>query len=197
MPSYDDVIKADIDTTIVSLGERAGVDIDNALNIIHENYGKYLDVNISKDAIRVGIVMSVRSSYSHGKAPEINITGISPDTITKTNEFLVSMGEEPLGISDPDLLAAHNEMLRGIGAEPVPAILTPEENITAFWLATSLFYNPNIESTLGICADIALPFGAAWANPTIPDDAKNLASYFLSRYIGLYGGWDAVAALNN
>jgi len=76
---------------------------------------KYLNVNITKNAIRVGIVTSATSSAYN---PQDNITGISNAALQKANDFLTSKGETSLDVKNP------------------------KQNIAAIWIAASLFYEP-------------------------------------------------------
>ena len=213
MPPYDKEYKAFLDNNIASIGEidgqRLDIDLDNTLDKIYEKYSQYLNVNISKDAVKIMIGNRTLSTYVHGmgKMAVLNITGISPDTITKANDFLVSKGEKPLGITDPDSLKTHNEMLAGIRMEPVSAILTPEENITAFWLAASLFYDPDLEILKEInipCYDIAMALALTMVDPAKrettgnalddymagKDEGYKIAGEVWNYYLKLYGAFD-------
>jgi len=195
MPSYDKEHKTFIDNEIARLGGIAKIDIENVLDKAYEKYGQYLNVNISKDAVKAGIINRDMSPYVHGKAPEINITGISPNAVAKVNDFLVNNGKEPIGITDPALLKAHNELLAGMHMEPVPAILTPEENITAFWLAASLYYDPAYDGgSIRPCLDITFAMAQAMADPSKPDDFIQISDYIWSDYAKLYGTFDDYGA---
>jgi hypothetical protein len=200
LPPYDETEKAVLDRFIADFGQAVSIDVNNTLDEIQNKYGQYLNVNISKDSVLTGIRNRGLSSYYHGKSDLVNPTGISPDAIVKVNEFLVSKGEEPLGISAPDLLAAHNEMLNGMHVESVPAILTTKENIAAFWLAASLFYDPDVPmADIALCYDIAMAFALSTTDPSKIDEKSFQDAVWIIRsdYMQLYGGNNAIDELNN
>lgn len=161
MPPYDEAWKAEIDEHIAAFNNASGIDIENILDKVYEKYRKYLNVNMTKDVIRIGIVTGTGSSYY--KSFGGNETGISPDAMKKVNDFLAANGE--------------GELDSGIS----------EQNIAALWIAASLYYDPDFVGE-DICDDIARPFGLARANPSIQDNAEILASSFWSSYVSLFGG---------
>jgi hypothetical protein len=166
MPPYDETKKAELNEYIVEFSKIAGVDIENAINEIYEKYSSFINVNISKDAIRVGTITGTGSSYYNAKGG--NLTGVSPAALEKVNGFLTDNGEKPLDSSNP------------------------EQNITALWLAVSLYYDPdyvheNETYKNDPCNDIAMAFGLARANSSA-GDAEHIRDEFWSVYVSLFGG---------
>lgn len=160
MPAYDKEKKAELDESIAHYSNVAGIDIESTIEDVHKKYGQFINVNMTEDTIRVGIITGANSSYYGSKGA--NLTGISPDAVSKVNDFLSSQGEEPLDPKDP------------------------AQNIAALWLAVSLYYDPDY-STSYPCDDIARPFGLARADSK-PDDAERNSNRFWTIYVNLYGG---------
>lgn len=159
IPYGDEEWKAQIDNHIDLFNERAGIDVESVIDDAYKNYGQYMNEKINEDAIRVGIAGSAGSMYMS----KSNVTGISSDALKKVNDFLASEDRKPLDITNP------------------------EQNLTAFLLAASLFYDPDI--TNGQPAyDIAMAFGNARADSSRPGHAESEADSYWSSYVSLFGG---------
>lgn len=167
MPPYDEAQKAELDEYITHFNSVGGIDIENVINEVYEKYGEYINVNITKDAIRVGIITGDYSAYY--KSDGSNLTGISPNALKKVNDFLADNGEEEL---DSEV---------------------PEQNIAVLWLAASLYYDPDYVHESDTykddpCNDIAMAFGLARADSSREGDAELKRDAFWSAYVNLFGG---------
>ena len=86
--------KAELDDNMAVVNSWLKIDVDEAINRVYEKYGEYLNVNITKNVIRVICVIDT------GK--EENYLGISDTAMNKVNDFLKNKGKEPLDIKNPE-----------------------------------------------------------------------------------------------
>jgi len=153
----DDHMNEAINNNLNYLGDVAGISIDDAIESAYQKYGSYLNDNITKDAIRVGMAITAGTPFYDKNG---NISGISSNALKDVNDLLASNDEAALDKNDP------------------------EQSIAALWLAASLYYDTDMYN--GIPGyDIALPFGLARADSS-PGSAENEADTFLSVYRSLF-----------
>jgi len=153
----DDQMNEGVNNNLNYYSDIAGISIDGAIESAYQKYGSYLNDNITKDAIRVGMAIAAGAPFYDENG---NISGISSNALKDVNDFLSSNNGAALDKTDP------------------------EQSIAALWLAASLYYD--IDMYNGIPGyDIAFPFGLARAD-TSPGSAENEADTFLSVYRSLF-----------
>jgi hypothetical protein len=87
-----------------------------------------------------------------------NISGISPEALKKVNDYLISQGKKPLDPKDPT------------------------QNIAAFWIAASLYYDSNVENPNFPYWDVATAVGTA----SNPSDNVGMAGTVWGVYAALF-----------
>jgi len=147
--SYDKETKEMIDAVINLLSENEEIDVNKTIKGVYEEYSEFLNEDINEDALKVALTLRAGSYASIA-----NLSGISNNALIKVNDFLESKGLNPLDIKNT------------------------AENIKAFLLAASLFYDPNGSWS---------PYknlGTAFANARSEDG--QLDSMYISQFIGTY-----------
>lgn len=156
--SEEEVAKREED--LAMFNQLGGISVEDAIDEAYEKYGRYLNENISKHCVRIGITTYL--SWNDPKSD--NLCVISPAASKIVNELLKDNGEDTLNISDP------------------------KQNIAILWLAASLYYDPDFvdqwapEEESVRRADI----GRAFALVKYPDDLDTYRYIFCSSYGNLF-----------
>jgi len=151
-----------LDSDLAATDIHLGIDTKKIIDETYKKYGKYLNVNITKSAMYVGIVTGVNSSFFQSKG---NITGISDTALNKVNDFLKEKGEQQLDVKNP------------------------EHSITAMWLAVSFYFDPEYVGDGLPGRTMAMPFGLARSNQNNAEAEHNAEAYW-SIYASLFNLMD-------
>jgi len=149
--------KARIDNRIANLNGRYGIDIENSIDKIYDQYWKYINEKFNKTIILVGVDLGTSSTFTS----KDNLTGISDKAMNDVNKLLKEKGEQELDIKNP------------------------EQNIAALWIAASLYFDPNYKGDGEKFRDITMAFGLARADSRANDAERN-ASELWSVYASLF-----------